>query len=46
MKLDKAEKRDKARHKKKNGMRRDGDSVKTIRQIQVNKAKKIKERKK
>lgn len=38
MKMEKAEKRDKKRHKKKNGMRIDGASVKLIQEIQIKKS--------
>jgi hypothetical protein len=41
MKLNKAIKRDKKIHKKKHGMKRDGDSVKLIIQVLINKAKEI-----
>ena len=45
MKLTKANKRDKARHKKKNGMRVSGKSVILIQEIQIKRAQKIAESK-
>lgn len=45
MKLDKAEGRDKKRHKRKNGMRITGRSVFLTVEIQVNKANKLKKEK-
>jgi len=44
MKTEKAEKRDKARNKRKNGMVIDGASVKLIQQIQINRAEKTKKK--
>lgn len=42
MKIDKAEKRDKKRHKRINGMREDGRSNKLIWDIKTSKAEKVK----
>ena len=42
--IDKANKRDKARNKAKNGMKIDGASVKLIQQIQINRAEKSKKK--
>lgn len=46
MKLEKANKRDRQQHKRKNGMRVSGKSVKLIQQIQINRANKAKKNQK
>ena len=42
--IDKAKNRDKERNKRKHGMRIDGQSVKLIQQIQINRAEKSKKK--